>query len=101
MTEWKNILIHDNQIVYETGSAMLIKCPNNSEYKGYKYWHPSKCIHYTKRDNILSLGYTDEFVFHLKKYGNGKYNQREIINEIDLDVEEFEEMYKVGDDEDE
>lgn len=91
---WKNININVQNIEHDTGKACLIKMPSKCSYAGYKFWHPSKLI----RDNggkgyFKSLGYTDSFEFKLIKYGKGTYNGRDIIDEVVLSVEEFEEAF--------
>lgn len=90
---WKNIQINKQNIETDTGRATLIKMPNNSRYAGYKFWHPSKLVRYGSNDYARSIGYTDEFTFKLKKYGNGKWNKNEVIDEIEIDVEEFEDVF--------
>lgn len=94
---WKNININIQNIEYETGKATLIKMPNNSDYAGYKFWHPSKLIRPGRNSYAVSLGYTDDFLFRLFKNGNGKYNKKEILDEIEIDVEEFEEAFGIMD----
>ena len=88
---WKNIKINIQNIEIDTGNAVLIKMPNKSKYAGYKFWHPSKLIRYGLNSNSVSIGYTNEFVFKLFK--NGKHNKFEVIDEIEIDVEEFEEAF--------
>ena len=95
---WKNIEINIQNIEYDSGKATLIKMPNKSKYGGYKFWHPSKLIRTGSNNYAARLGYTDEFTFKLKKYGNGKYNSNEVINEIEIDVEEFEEVFECMED---
>ena len=91
---WKNIEINIQNIEHDTGKATLIKMPNKSRYAGYKFWHPSKLIRSGSNSYAARLGYTDEFTFKLKKYGNGKYNSNEIIDEIEIDAETFEEVFE-------
>jgi uncharacterized protein YuzE len=90
---WKNIEINLQNIENETGKATLIKMPNKSKYAGYKFWHPSKLVRYGSNSYARSIGYTDDFKFKLKKFGNGKWNKFEVINEIEISVEEFEEAF--------
>lgn len=90
---WKNVEINIQNIETVTGKATLIKMPNQSRYAGYKFWHPSKLVRYGSNSYARSIGYTDEFTFKLKKYGNGKYNKFDVIDEIEIDVEEFEEAF--------
>ena len=90
---WKNIEINLQNIEAETEKAVLIKMPNNSNYAGYKFWHPSKLVRYGSNSYARSIGYTDQFTFKLKKYGNGKWNKTKVIDEKEISVEEFEEAF--------
>lgn len=92
---WKNISVNINQIKAETDKAYLINCPHNSNYDGFSFWHPAKLVRSGKHSASISVGYTDEFKFRLIKYGKGKYNSKSIIDEIEISVEEFEEMFEV------
>lgn len=92
---WKNVNANVNQIKTETEKAVLINCPHNSKYDGYSYWHSSKLVREGIHSASISIGYTDEFKFKLVKYGKGKWNSRDIIDEIEISVEEFEKMYEV------
>lgn len=90
---WKNIEINLQNIETNTGKATLIKMPNNSDYAGYKFWHPSKLVRYGSNSYARSIGYTDNFTFKLFKNGKGKYNKFDIIDEVEIDAEEFEEAF--------
>lgn len=93
--EWKNVNINKQNIDVETSRSVLIKMPHNSDFDGYKFWHPSKLVRKGRNSNSVSISYNDEFTFNLKKYGNGKYNKREVIDEIEIDTEEFENAFNV------
>lgn len=97
MCVWKNININKNMIKAETGRSVLIAMPHSSEYDGFKFWHPAKLVREGRHGAAASIGYSDEFVFHLKKYGNGKYNKFDVISEIIINAEEFEEAFGVTD----
>lgn len=90
---WKNIEINLQNIEKNTGKATLIKMPNNSDYAGYKFWHPSKLVRYGSNSYARSIGYTDNFTFKLFKNGKGKYNKFDLIDEVEIDAEEFEEAF--------
>lgn len=92
---WKSININKQNVKADTGSAMLIACPHNSSYDGWCFWHPAKLIRAGRHRNALSLSYTEEFEFTLKKY---KKNSYEVIDEDCIDYEEFEIMFGVMDD---
>ena len=91
MKEWKNLFINVQNIETETEKAVLIKMPNNSEYAGYCFWHPQKLIRAGKHSYSIALSYNDDFVFKLKKYGQGKYNKSKVIDAIELTAQQLEE----------
>ena len=88
--EWKSIEINKQNIENETSKAILIKMPNKSKYADYKFWHPSKLVRYGSNSYSRRISYNDEFTFKLKKFGNGKYNKFDVIDEKEISVEEFE-----------
>lgn len=90
---WKNIQINVQNIERESEKALLIKMPNKSKYAGYKFWHPSKLVRNGNNSYAVSIGYTNEFTFKLKKFGNGKYNKFDVIDEKEISIEEFEEAF--------
>ena len=91
---WKSIQINKNQIKIKTARAVLINCPAKSKYSGYAFWHPTKCVRSGKHNAAVSIGYTDEFKFKLIKYGKGKYNSRNVIDEALCSVAEIEGMFE-------
>ena len=95
---WHSIQINKQNIKAETDSGVLIKMPHNSDYDGYVFWHPAKLVRNGKHSNAISISYTDEFVFRLKKYGNGKYNKFDIIDEQEIDVCEFRNAFEIMND---
>lgn len=90
---WKNLQINIQNIEVDTGKAVLIKMPNNSDYAGYKFWHPSKLVRNGNNSYSASIGYTDEFKFKLFKNGKGKYNKFDIIDECTIYAEDFEDAF--------
>ncbi len=88
---WKTIKINKQNVELQITNATLIKIPKKSRYANYKFWHPNKLIE--ENENSIKLSYTNEFVFHLKKFGKGKLNKYMILDEIDIDAEEFEEIF--------
>lgn len=92
---WKNIQINKQNVKADTGRAVLIQMPHNSDYDGFSFWHPSKLVRSGYHSNALSIGYNDDFTFKLIKHGKGKYNSRDIIAEEVIGVEEFEEAFGV------
>ena len=96
--EWKLIQINKQNIKTDTGRAVLIACPHKSKYDGYCFWHPSKLVREGRHGGAVSIGYTEDFSFKLKKYGKGKYNGNEVIDEVEIGCSEFEAIFGVMDD---
>lgn len=92
--KWYNLEINIQNVKYETLKATLIKMPNKSEYAGYSFWHPNKLIRNGSNSHAIKLGYNDQFVFRLKKYGKGKHNSNDVIDEIEIDATDFEEAFE-------
>lgn len=92
---WRSININKQNIKAETDKAVLIACPHNSEYDGYCFWHSSKLVREGRNSNAVQISYTEDFTFYLKKYGKGKYNSRDVIDEVQLGYDELEEIFGV------
>ena len=93
-SEWQSVTIRSNQIKYNTGRAILVKCPNGSEYAGYCFFHPAKLIRRNYRNQSeYSLSFTDNFEFHLEKKGQGRYNFKDVIAEATLSASELKKLY--------
>ena len=73
--------------------AVLIYCPHNCDYDGFCFWHPAKLIRDGRNKGAVSISYTDEFTFHLKKFGGGKHNKFDVIAEDEIDAQDFEMMF--------
>ena len=76
---WYKIKISANNIEASTDKAVLIKMKRNSNYDGFVFWHPSKLVR--KEGKMLTFSFNDEFKFNLKKYGQGKWNSRNVVRE--------------------
>ena len=91
-TEWHRVTIYENMIKTRTENSVLIKMPQNSEYKGYVFWYPAKLV----RENVnltLTLSYTADFEFTLKKYGKGRTNYKDVLSEVKISADEFTEIF--------
>ena len=91
---WKQININKQQIIANCDNAVLIKMPHNSDYDNYSFWHPTKLIKDGKNKNAHVVLYTDEFLFHLIKYGKGKWNKRQVLDRITIKAYEFETAFE-------
>lgn len=91
--EWRSININKNNIKAETGKAVLIACPHNSDYDGWSFWHPSKLVREGRHSGAVSISYNTEWNFILKKY-KGK----ELVDEDEINYESLEEAFGVVND---
>lgn len=90
---WDSFFVNSQNIKAMTGKAVLIALPHKSEYDGYKFWISTKLVDYAVDENAARVIYNDKFTFKLRKYGNGKYNQREIIDEIEISAAELARVF--------
>ena len=79
---WHKIKISANNIEASTDKAVLIKMKRNSNYDGFVFWHPAKLVR--EEGKMLTFSFNDEFKFNLKKYGQGKWNSRDIVREENI-----------------
>jgi hypothetical protein len=87
---WKQIEINKQNIIYDAGSSCLIKMPNKSKYKDYKFWHPSKLIRSGNNDYARTLSYTDVFTFKLFKQDKNFKK----IDDKEINAEELENAFE-------
>lgn len=79
---WHKIEISENHIEATTDKAVLIKMKHNSNFDGFVFWHPKKLVR--AEGKMLTFSFNDEFKFNLKKYGQGKWNSRDVVREENL-----------------
>lgn len=86
---WYKVRFNAQNVEHNTGKAVLIKMPNKSQWKGYKFWHPSKLVREEGgKGYFLSFSFTEEFQF--KVFTKTK--------EYILDYKEILEEFQVGND---
>lgn len=79
----QNVDIFDNFV--------KINCPHNSKFNGYYFFYSQKLINFI--DSSIELLYKDDFIFRLKKKGNGRYNKNKVVEEIEIDANTIEEIF--------
>lgn len=94
---WKEININSNLIKHENGRSILIAMPHSSGYDGYSLRFPLRLVRKGKNPASVSLSYTDDFSFRLVKYGKGRYNRNEVIDEITIAANVFEAVFEAVD----
>nr|DAO88286.1 MAG TPA: hypothetical protein [Caudoviricetes sp.] len=91
---WYEIEINKQNIIYDTGKAVLIKMPNNSKYASLTFWHPKKLVRDGSNSYAVSISYNENFQFTLFKKGQRKYNRNEIISQQIIGIKDFEEAFE-------
>lgn len=90
---WKTSEFNRQNIKKETDRAVLINCPHSSDYDGYSFWFPASLVREGSHSYAVTISYTDEFVFKLKKYGKGKYNRYDVIDEVELTSDDIADVF--------
>jgi hypothetical protein len=79
--------MNTQNIETETEKSVLINMPKKSEYSGFSFWHPKKIVkHAGHKGYRISIGYTDDFTFNLKRYGKNN----NVLQELSLTAKEIE-----------
>lgn len=88
---WKGIAISESLILRTTERSALIAMPRFSDYNGFTFWHPLKLVRY--EFDLVSIRYTDDFLFRLQKREKTRKGQWELTDEITLTAEEIEDVF--------
>jgi hypothetical protein len=90
MANWHRVKFNVQNIEAETEKAVLIKCPHNSEYDGFAFWHPAKLVRDAGGKGwFKTFSFTDDFEFKLKKYGKGQFNKSDVIEQTTISAKEM------------
>jgi hypothetical protein len=95
-SKWHKIFFNSNNIKAETNSGIMILMPNKSQYIGYVFWISKKLVRYQGgRGYFYTFSFRDDFVFKLKKYGQGIYNKLDVIREFSIGADEMLDAFGV------
>ena len=92
---WNTLQIPEELVVVCTDKSIKIDMPGGGKYRGYNCWISRKIVHINVRYigeekfYVYEIVYKDNFTFMLKKYGNGRYNKYEVIDEKEISAEVF------------
>tara|TARA_R100000742_G_C4178812_1_gene14627 strand:- start:13 stop:294 length:282 start_codon:yes stop_codon:yes gene_type:complete len=90
MTNWITIKANSNLIQNSTDRAYLIKLPKSE----LMFWHPSKLVRFRgKKNYLMSISFTDSFIFKCFRNGKGKTTFNKKIEEIEYNHKEIQEIF--------
>lgn len=87
--KWKTMHFNLQNIRYETQKAVSINMPKKSRYKGFSFWIPKSFVFNGGHSYDLKISIPVNFKIKLQKFGNGKYNQFSIIDEVEISVDDL------------
>lgn len=87
--KWRKISVNIQNIECSTATSAKIKMPNNSRYSKLSFWCALKLLRTGLHSHEVLLSIKDDFIFSLKKYGNGEWNKKDIIKEVEITAEEM------------
>ncbi len=80
-TEWRKVAINAQNVERTTEKAALIKMPHSSKHDGFSVWVSLKLLRSGRHSYEYMLSVKADMEFTLKKYGQGQYNKREVLDE--------------------
>ena len=89
MAECKTINFNAQNIEHETAKAVLIKMSNNSEWHGYKFWYPSKCVRTLNKGKgyFKTFSYKDSWEFTIfKSNKRGERTSEQLLTAEDMEI---------------
>lgn len=89
--EWLILSVNEQNIKAETARALLISMPHSCGYDGYEFWYPKALTDRGPHSSAVSLRYTPGRSIILRKYGKGRYNKTDVIDEVALSSLEWAE----------
>lgn len=93
MSDWKEIQLNKQHVIYENARSYLFKAPNRSNYKKYTIWISKKLIRPGYTGRTLTLIYKEDFEFKLiKKNKRYEVMEEEVVSGDEL-VEIFDNKY--------
>lgn len=90
---WNKLFFNKQNVEYESDRVILINMPNQSIYKGWKFWHPAKLIREEGGNGyFLSISFTDDWEFRLFKNYKNKPNPEKKVG-----AEEIKDVFAASD----
>ena len=92
-SEWGKVAINAQNVETTTERGAKIKMPHNSEHDGYSVWVSLKLLRTGRHSYEYMLSVKADMEFTLKKYGQGRYNKKEVIAEKTISAEDMAEAF--------
>ena len=86
---WGKVAINVQNVERNTEKAALINMPHSSDHDGYSVWVSLKLLRSGRHSYEYMLSIKADMEFVLKKYGKGKWNKSQVIDEKTINAEEM------------
>lgn len=86
---WGKIAVNAQNVECTTASGAKINMPHSSDHDGYSVWVSLKLLRSGRHSYEYMLSAKSDMTFTLKKYGQGKWNKRDVIAEKTISAEEM------------
>lgn len=87
--EWRKFAVNVQNILTDTGKACKIAFPHSSALDGYVFWISSKLVRGGSHSYEVTVSMHKDMTFTAKKYGAGKYNKFDVIDERPVSQDEI------------
>ena len=86
---WGKIAVNAQNVECTTANGAKINMPHSSDHDGYSVWVSLKLLRSGRHSYEYMLSAKADMTFTLKKYGQGKWNKREVLAEKTISAEEM------------
>lgn len=87
--EWGKVAVNAQNVECTTERGVKIKLPHSSKHDGFSVWVSLKLLRSGRHSYEYMLSVKADMEFTLKKYGQGRYNKSEVLDEKTISAEEM------------
>lgn len=87
--EWRKFAVNVQNVLTDTGKACKIAFPHSSGLDGFCFWISSTLVRGGRHSHENTVSMHKDMTFTAKKYGAGKWNKRDVIDERPVSQDEI------------